>query len=541
MKNYLSYNYHFIVISVLFAIAAATLFFRSPYNASNLDVIPDAVEYAFGAFRIVNNGTFDIILNGQSYPSRYPPWFSLFILAPSYFIFGLNVGNAILPVLFFSVCGTLFAFWAGCKIADIWGGVCAASFVLFMPLYKIYAMQVMSDVPCTALIVAVYVLYLQMVSKSIFSYRYFFCAGTLIALAYSIRMTSASAFFPFIVLLFNKNKPQRLPGFFILLLPLFCIVAANSWYSKLTFGSAFRTGYHYWCSIPFDYNSLPFSINYINNNLAVMFRSGILIYIFISIIALIIMNRRTPLFRDIFLLENKTVISSVTFVLMTTCPIILFHLVYFYPDTRFFLSVAVLWAVLAGGLYGRLLQQTPLIYAHFLIITVTCTAFFIKFNEELTTPVRRISAENIFKFVPQGAVVISDIDPAYLELMVGVKKRMTFLPLNRNVEYASKYIVRQRIPQLSPAPLGWWDHRCAGLALNGAEEAFSKTADEAPDEIESFIRCGMPVFLLVGSRSKPDAVSVNDLKKLFILKPIAKNIFQLLLRKGNQITSPPDI
>lgn len=528
MRLHLRNNYHFIALSVLFAIAAATLFFRSPYSASNLEIVPDSVEYAAGAFRIVNNGTFDIILNGQSYPSRYTPWFSLFILSPAYLIFGNEVGNAILPVLFFSISGVLLAFWAGCKISNIRGGVCAAFLVLFMPLYRLHAMQVMTDVPCAVLILAVYVIYLQMVSKEMYAYRHLFYAGLLIALAYSIRMTSASALLPFVMLIFYKYK-QRLAGLSVLLLPLFCMAAANSWYSKLTFGSASRTGYHFWCSVPFDYSSLPFSANYVIDNLAVLLRSTVPIYGSISMIALILLNRRTSLFHDVASTESKSIVSSATFVLLTTCPIILFHLVYFYPDTRFFLPVAVLWGVLAGGLYGRLLEQTPLTFAYLLVTVMLCTVFIIKNSEVSATPTRRLASEDILKLVPSGAVLISAIDPAYLEFMAGTKKRISFLPLNRTVEYASKYIVRKRIPHLSPAPLGWWDHRCAGLALKGAEEVFAKTADEAPDEIAALIRRGTPVFLLADSLSKPDAVSVNDIKKRFTLQPVAKDFFQLYL------------
>ena len=39
---------------------------------------------------------------------------------------------------------------------------------------------------------------------------------------------------------------------------------APAWYERcLRFGSPLRSGYHYWCSIPYDFPSLVFSPNYL--------------------------------------------------------------------------------------------------------------------------------------------------------------------------------------------------------------------------------------------------------------------------------------
>ena len=46
--------------------------------AVSLAIPPDSTEYAMGLANLFGHGVFGFTLNGEWYPSRYAPWFSLF-------------------------------------------------------------------------------------------------------------------------------------------------------------------------------------------------------------------------------------------------------------------------------------------------------------------------------------------------------------------------------------------------------------------------------------------------------------------------------
>ncbi len=68
---------------LLLGISAISLFVPA-YTASNLGIVPDSVEYATAAWRLVNEGRYVITINGEAYPPRYPPGFALVALAPAW-------------------------------------------------------------------------------------------------------------------------------------------------------------------------------------------------------------------------------------------------------------------------------------------------------------------------------------------------------------------------------------------------------------------------------------------------------------------------
>ncbi|HEY2139172.1 MAG TPA: glycosyltransferase family 39 protein, partial [Chthoniobacterales bacterium] len=147
----------------LFAIAVVWLY-RTPYNASGLEVPPDAVEYALAPLQLLETGHYDIILEGRPLPPRYPPWFSTLIIAPAYLLFGHDPGNAILPITLTAVLGVGFAWAIGRRITGApSGGIFAGLALLTLPTYSFWAGQVMSDVPSTAAMLWGCLLYLDVV------------------------------------------------------------------------------------------------------------------------------------------------------------------------------------------------------------------------------------------------------------------------------------------------------------------------------------------------------------------------------------------
>src|ERR1700681_2044675 len=91
-------------LTALLVIAAVWLY-RTPYNASNLEVPPDTVEYALAPLQFLETGRYEIIVDGRGLPPRYPPWFPVLFILPAYVLFGHEPGNAILPVTLLAVTG----------------------------------------------------------------------------------------------------------------------------------------------------------------------------------------------------------------------------------------------------------------------------------------------------------------------------------------------------------------------------------------------------------------------------------------------------
>src|SRR4051794_17897980 len=140
---------------------AAIWMARSPYSASNLEVPPDSVEYALSAAQLLETGHYQIIVEGRGVPPRYPPWFSGAVILPVYALLGTEPGNAILGITLFAVAGVGISWANGRRIGGNAGSILAALGVLALPAYSGWATQVMSDVPCTALVLGGGLLFLR--------------------------------------------------------------------------------------------------------------------------------------------------------------------------------------------------------------------------------------------------------------------------------------------------------------------------------------------------------------------------------------------
>jgi hypothetical protein len=99
-------------------------------------------------------------------------------------------------------------------------------------------------------------------------------------------------------------------------------------------------------------------------------------------------------------------------------------------------------------------------------------------------------------------VVISAIDPVYLEAIVvrGTKRRV--VPVDREVEYASQVVARRRIAHPVPFPSGPGDHRSPGLLAAGARDVCAFTAEEDPERLAAWVRDGVPVYVDLSFRPR---------------------------------------
>lgn len=508
---------------VVILIAAIWLYQR-PYNVSDLTMEPDSVEYALGSLQLLETGRYELIVQGHALPPRYPPWFSLMIM-PAYMLFGHQPGNAIVPITVFALAGIAFAWALGKRIASVPGGVLAGLGVLAVPAYSMLAGFVMSDVPCTAIMLGACVLYLRLRSRPS-SIWFDLLAGLLVAIAMLLRPVFGAMLLPFLLVIL-RSRERFVCRVVALLLPVTAATAAAFAYNWATFGSPLRNGYHFWTPVPYDYPALAFSLRYINGNAQVLLHTAFPILFVIAIALWCILKTKD---RAGFDAVRRPLSHTLTFLILTTAPILLFHLVYFFPADRFYLPMLAGTAVVGGALTGQLIRNRWRRASKLLLPGALFLAIGLRYIAPAALPLRRMAAERIRQYTPENSLVISEIDPVYLERMAAQGTSRRIVPLSREVEYASKLLAPTRIDNPKPPPVNWHDHRSVGLIRGGAREAVSLVATEQVENLAEEAQRGTAVFLEGTFLAPSDAPVVTELKKCFEITKRAPGLYELLPR-----------
>jgi len=509
---------------VLLLIAAVWLY-RTPYSASNLEVPPDTVEYALAPLQLLETGRYEIVLEGRGLPPRYPPWFPAFVILPAYVLFGHEPGNAILPITLLALAGIGFAYAIGKRISSTAGGVLSALAVLLLPSYSSWATQVMTDVPCTALMLAACLVFLH-VRASPQSLRLYLGAGVLVAVTTLFRPLFAAMLLPFLSAILGQRKRLILRTF-LLLAPMAVAAAVTFAYNAATFGSPFRNGYKFWVTVPMDYPGMIFSLSYLRMNLGVIGLSLFPILLLVCLCAWLLARSRRP---AAFAAARQSFRDAAVFLALTTVPIMLFHLFYFFPGDRFHLPMLAGTALLATSMLALLIGPRGESIAKLLLPAVFLLAIAARIAVPAPLPLRRLAAERVRTHSPENAIVISAIDPVYLGRLAGAGSSRRIVPLSRNVEYASKLLVRKRVDDPRLRSLNWYDGQALALIRPHGEEAVRFVASERMDELVSEAVRGTPVFLESTFVDEREAKMMADLQLRFNLVQRAPYFYQLLPR-----------
>ncbi len=521
-------NIYLIILTL--TVLATIVLYSDRHTASNLVIVPDSTEYTLAAHRFATTGEYKILVDGRWLPPRYPPWFSVLVLAPAYLLLGIEPGNAIYSITFFGVVGVLLAFFLGKKIGGNWGGVFASLILLALPIYRIYSKFIMTDVPATALILIVCLIYLWLKTGTNTRPSIFLLPGLFIAVAALFRPTCASTVLPFLVYLVHSNNLNlTIRKLIFLIAPLAIAATASVVYNTYIFGYPFRNGYHFWSSVPYDYINLSYSLSYVHVNLILLWKSKI-IHFAAMVFAVWASNN--------WIIDNKNNSQSslrsihyfIEFILLGTGPIILFHMIYYYPEPRFYLPTISLAAIITGGIIGSWSRKFPFLTILTIFGMLVISQFFTTieaFNKSKHLLNRRSAANEIIRLTPENSFIISTIEPAYIEYLTARESQRRIVPLSRNVEYADKLIAPKKIAFPSPPPLNWGDNRCAGLVNGGAQEAVHFVASEQLDNIAQQIASNTKVFLNTTNIKQQDLSVLNEFKKRFIFIKFSKDLFEL--------------
>ncbi len=508
---------------VLLLITAVWLY-RTPYSASDLPIPPDSVEYALAPLQLLETGRYEIVVQGRGLPPRYAPWFSVMAILPAYVLLDHEPGNAILPITCFAVAGVGFAWAIGRRIASIPGGILAALALLAVPSYSIWARQVMTDVPCTALMLAGCLLYLRIVSRPGSIWSDFF-AGMLVAVAMLFRPLLAAMLLAFAVAILRSRRKLFVRAV-ALMLPIASAAVATFIYNRATFGSPLRNGYHFWTPVPSDYPALIFSLQYVRSNIHAIAATVLPALFVIAIVAWLLLRRRRDVAVDA---AYQPLAQTVTFVLFTTVSILLFHLLYFFPGDRFHLPMMAGTAVIAGSLVALLLGPRWSSTLKLLLPALLLLATVMRIITPEPAPNRRLAAERVRLLTPENAMVISAIDPVYLGWFAAHGSPRQIVPVSRRVEYASKLIAPKKIVNPEPPPLRWSDHRAVGLIRGGAQEAVPFVASEQMDALTADAARGTPLFLEAMFLGPADAEVLARIQQRFALIPRAPGLYEMRL------------
>jgi 4-amino-4-deoxy-L-arabinose transferase-like glycosyltransferase len=504
---------------------AAVWVFRSPYSASGLEIPPDTVEYALAPLQLVETGRYEIIVEGRGLPPRYPPWFPALVILPAYVLFGHDPGNAILPISLLAVAGVGFAYAIGKRISSAIGGVFAALALLFLPSYSRWAIQVMTDVPCTTLMLATCLVYLRLRAKPESALTYL-GAGTLVAITTLFRPVYAAMLLPFLLAVVRPRRGALLRAI-LLLVPMIAAAAATFAYNAATFGSPFRNGYKFWVPAPMDYPTMIFALSHFPRNLKVLGSIGFPILIVVCVAAVLLARTFRP---SAFASSRESFRDVLLFFALTTGPILLFHLFYFYADDRFHLPALAGMAILAGSMLGLLVGTGREAILKLLLPAVLLITLGARVAAPALIPGRRLAAEQVRQYTPDNAVIISGIDPVYLARVAGHGSTRRIVPLSRNVEFAWALLVRKRVNDPRVALFKWPDLQPAlELLRPHAEEAVHFVASERMDELATEVARGTPVFFEGSFISNRDVKVVEDLNARFKLIERAPDLYQLQL------------
>jgi hypothetical protein len=465
---------------LLLAVAAAYLYCPA-VTASNLSTVPDAVEYATAARRLAVLGRYDIPIGHSAYPPRYPPGFPALVLAPVYRLFPDDLGNGVYAVW---CCGLICvgAAWAiGRRIGGPWGGVLAGLAVLGTPEMRHSSRDIMSDVPALALGLITLALWMRVCDR--WRWSDLALAGVSIGAAYTMRVVYLAMWLPFAAAAVRRGK-EGLPGLAALSFPVALAVAAIGVYNAHTFGQWSRTGYSYWCAVPYDYLWLTFSPAYIRANLASLATTRVAMSAAAGLAGALLLRSREP----------AALRRLAIFLALGAGPVEVAQLLYFAPGVRFhFLALAGL-AILAGGAAGRCVPARFHRHAWAPAALALPLAVWIAGRPDPPS-LRRVAAEAIAASTPRNAVIVTAIDAVFLDPYLMPGSDRIIVPVARDVEYASKLITPRRISPLEPPPRSAIDHRAVALLRGGAIDPFPYTAEESPERIAEWIRQGRPVYV----------------------------------------------
>ena len=451
-----------LLILLFFTLIISTVTLMSPYEERISLGLSDSVEYSVSALNYFVHGKFGFYLNNRFFPSRYHPFYSIFFVVPSFALFGNDIANAPIISEIFAGLGYIVCFYIGYLISGSFGGFLGALFIFLVPAYNYFGRMVLTDVPCTvfALILSVF-----FIKKS----NNYLVIGIFGAIAFSLKFSCIFFIIPFIFDLPCRNKDKKLTALFQLIIPYLVISISTCIYNYVFFNSIFRSGYHFWSSVPYDYLNLTFSLNYVPEILHNLTEPATFLPLLFCLITLLIILKKFPENSNI---NNQVLTRLVNFTFQIFIYLFIFYSLYFYKSPRFFLPFATLFGVLNGSIIASFLQNNTSIRKTINIsICGMLTVFVIYFQtNRIVYSANYLEAISDIEDSKNRNYIISKYNTLYTSTIAKqVGNLKDVFPFDRSEEFASKFITSAKVINPIPYPQNSRDHRCRGILPNSLE------------------------------------------------------------------------
>jgi len=480
--------------------------------------IEDALEYFVAAERFSHSDSYSLSLNGQNYPSRFPPFFSTIVIAPFLDLSSLLKQSgpffAYLPVFALSLLALISAFFIGVALTNIWGGVFAFLGCLLLPEFRYFSGYLMSDAPFAALWLLSMLYFLLQLEVSESQHSRWLVPGLLVAGAFGLRPLGIFLLIPWFLLFIVQARGRKfvevLPDAVMLTTPVAVFVMINLVYNSKIFGSALRTGYHYWMSIPYDFRELTFSLSYVTGNVIVLVNETAVLPALFVIIAILFATRH-PELATVFTCKQKRVVAAVLYIVIPALGLIIFHALYFYTSSRFFLPVSMLLITVAGGVVGGFLGKlkvTPyaLIFCTAVSGLLAGASLYVSREPELDLE----KALELRESVPPLATLVSAHNPLFLEYFVNRGTSRRLVPWSRDLPYASKFATASAPMTFNTEDVHWSDHRLDRLRASGAiVDPYPVVMQEAPRLFAEWLKQKHLVYIDTSLLSQEDLKWIN--------------------------------
>jgi hypothetical protein len=475
-------------LSIIGLIVVLGVFVTYPKTTGpEIFAISDSLEYTSCAISMINNGTCSLTLNDRSFPSRYSPWFSIVTLTP-YIVLSGNLNYFFIPIIIFAVIGVVSVYFITQLLAvGVSGGLLAVLAALLLPSYRFFASIPMTDIPCTALVLLSIwqILIIRKEEKNLF----IISLGILIALATSFRPLTIFLLIP----LFYKIGFRAL----LALVPLVILAISTFIYNLSNFNSINRTGYNFWTAVPYNSFRLTFSLKYVIGNL-----NYLITLLFLSILLLYI---------TVILLREKIDFSEIKnfyiIIGLFSLPLIVVHLCYFFGSDRFYLPITVLLCCGIGAGCEKLIFKGGFFKTS--IVLTILSLFFIAIIKKYEPSKLFLNQEKL----SDKMCFVGGYNPLLVQMFVIRDTNRKYIPVSRQVEYASKFYTPFKIDNIDSITSDPFAHRISELKKYGAKDVYHTTYEENQNIIKKCPEyCFITESILKVDRKK--LAKKIDIKKL---------------------------
>ena len=452
-------------------------------------VIPDALENAFCADNFVREGKYGFYLNGVLHPSRYLPWFPLLFLAPFQVIagdiygavYGCWMAAAGLAAVMFLSCRQLVVRPGPAGARDLAGGGLAGLLTFPVLLLSSFFIALtgyaMTEIPYLLFCVWAMILWTRLTERPGVHMESLMWCAVLIALGGSVRSSAYPMLILPYILIFVREKDwkRRFLLWFLAALPSVLFLLASNIFNWAVFGSPFRTGYHFWCPVPYDFMALTFHPRYAAEYLPRLVREkGFwLTMALLAVCAAWFLASRRVRKEKIWSFKKWTAWeASMAFALLQSMEIFGLYIVYFFYDKRMYLPILVMVlppAASAAANLLRLILKKRRTACWVLAGTAIILQIIVMHNlNDYHKAIRRIpndreKLEYLNSILPGNAVLLSMFNPAVADRFFQHGTDRKIIPVNRIHEYADKIAAPQKVKVCDPPPRDAFDNLAPGL------------------------------------------------------------------------------